>query len=221
MGGNCPLSIVNCQFQGERTLVLKIYPENPNPKEIDKVVNVLRDGGLVIYPTDTVYAIGCDALNVRAVERICQLKGVDPRKSNLSIICYDLSNISEYAKVSNAAFKLMKRYLPGPYTFILPTSSELPKIYKNRKEVGIRVPDNNIIRTLTHELGNPILTMSIHDEDEMVEYSTDPELIEEKYERQVDIVIDGGYGGTEASTVVDCTTDDFTIIRQGKGEISL
>lgn len=202
-------------------MLLKIYPENPNPKEVDKVVNVLRDGGLVIYPTDTVYAIGCDALNVRAVERICQLKGVDPRKSNLSIICYDLSNISEYAKVSNAAFKLMKRYLPGPYTFILPTSSELPKIYKNRKEVGIRVPDNNIIRTLTHELGNPILTMSIHDEDEMVEYSTDPELIEEKYERQVDIVIDGGYGGTEASTVVDCTTDDFTIIRQGKGEISL
>ena len=202
-------------------MLLKIYPENPNPKEIDKVVNVLRDGGLVIYPTDTVYAIGCDALNVRAVERICQLKGVDPRKSNLSIICYDLSNISEYAKVSNAAFKLMKRYLPGPYTFILPTSSELPKIYKNRKEVGIRVPDNNIIRTLTHELGNPILTMSIHDEDEMVEYSTDPELIEEKYERQVDIVIDGGYGGTEASTVVDCTTDDFTIIRQGKGEVSL
>ena len=202
-------------------MLLKIYPENPNPKEIDKVVNVLRDGGLVIYPTDTVYAIGCDALNVRAVERICQLKGVDPRKSNLSIICYDLSNISEYAKVSNAAFKLMKRYLPGPYTFILPTSSELPKIYKNRKEVGIRVPDNNIIRTLTHELGNPILTMSIHDEDEMVEYSTDPELIEEKYERQVDIVIDGGYGSTEASTVVDCTTDDFTIIRQGKGEISL
>ncbi|HIX85811.1 MAG TPA: threonylcarbamoyl-AMP synthase [Candidatus Parabacteroides intestinigallinarum] len=202
-------------------MLLKIYPENPNPKEIDKVVNVLRDGGLVIYPTDTVYAIGCDALNVRAVERICQLKGVDPRKSNLSIICYDLSSISEYAKVSNAAFKLMKRYLPGPYTFILPTSSELPKIYKNRKEVGIRVPDNNIIRTLTHELGNPILTMSIHDEDEMVEYSTDPELIEEKYERQVDIVIDGGYGGTEASTVVDCTTDDFTIIRQGKGEISL
>lgn len=202
-------------------MLLKIYPENPNPKEIDKVVNVLRDGGLVIYPTDTVYAIGCDALNVRAVERICQLKGVDPRKSNLSIICYDLSNISEYAKVSNAAFKLMKRYLPGPYTFILPTSSELPKIYKNRKEVGIRMPDNNIIRTLTHELGNPILTMSIHDEDEMVEYSTDPELIEEKYERQVDIVIDGGYGGTEASTVVDCTMDDFTIIRQGKGEISL
>ncbi len=200
-------------------MLIKIYPENPNPREIDKVVNVLRDGGLVIYPTDTVYAIGCDALNVRAVEKICRMKGVNPQKSNLSIICYDLSNISEYAKVSNAAFKLMKRHLPGPFTFILPTSNELPKIYKNRKEVGIRVPDNNIVRTLTRELGNPILTMSIHDDDELIEYSTDPELIEEKYESQVDIVIDGGYGGTEASTVVDCTTDDFEIVRQGKGEL--
>ena len=203
-------------------MLLKIYPENPNPKEIDKVVNVLRDGGLVIYPTDTVYAIGCDALNVRAVERICQLKGVDPRKSNLSIICYDLSNISEYAKVSNAAFKLMKRYLPGPYTFILPTSSELPKIYKNRKEVGIRVPDNQIVRTIVQELGNPLLTMSVHDdEDEVMEYSTDPELIDEKYEGKVDIVIDGGYGGIEPSTVIDCTGDEFSIIRQGKGEINI
>lgn len=200
-------------------MLIKIYPENPNQKEIDKVVNVLRDGGLVIYPTDTVYAMGCDALNVRAVERICQIKGINPQKSNLSIICYDLSNISEYAKVSNAAFKLMKKHLPGPFTFILPTSSELPKIYKNRKEVGIRVPDNNIIRTLVQALGNPILTMSIHDEDELIEYSTDPELIHEKYDRQVDIVIDGGYGETEPSTVVDCTADDFTIVRQGKGEL--
>ncbi len=184
-------------------MLIKIYPENPNQKEIDKVVNVLQDGGLVIYPTDTVYAIGCDALNVRAVERICQIKGINPQKSNLSIICYDLSNISEYAKVSNAAFKC----------------SELPKIYKNRKEVGIRVPDNNIIRTLVQALGNPILTMSIHDEDELIEYATDPELIHEKYDRLVDIVIDGGYGETEPSTVVDCTTDDFTILRQGKGEL--
>ena len=189
-------------------MLIKIYPENPNLKEIDKAVKILRDGGLVIYPTDTVYAIGCDALNVRAVERICRLKGVNPQKSNLSIICYDLSNLSEYAKVSNAAFKLMKKNLPGPFTFILPTSGELPKIYKAKKEVGIRVPDNNIIRTLVRELGNPI-----------IEYSTDPELIEEKYERTVDLVIDGGYGGTEASTVVDCTTDDFEIIRQGKGEL--
>ena len=200
-------------------MLIKIYPENPNPKEVGKVVATLRDGGLVVYPTDTVYAIGCDALNVRAVERICRIKGVNPQKSNLSIICYDLSNISEYAKVSNVAFKLMKKNLPGPFTFILPTSSELPKIYKNRKEVGIRVPDNNIVRTLVQELGNPLLTMSVHDEDEIIEYSTDPELIEEKYGNQVDIVIDGGYGGLEGSTVVDCTTDDFTVVRQGKGEL--
>lgn len=200
-------------------MLIKIYPENPNLREIDKVIEVLRNGGLVIYPTDTVYAIGCDALNVRAVEKICQMKGINPQKSNLSIICYDLSNLSEYAKVNNAAFKLMKKNLPGPFTFILPTSSELPKIYKNRKEVGIRVPDNNIIRTLVKELGNPILTMSVHDDDDLVEYTTDPELINEKYEDMVDIVIDGGYGGLEPSTVVDCTTDEFEIVRQGKGEL--
>ena len=200
-------------------MFIKIYPENPNPKAIDKVISVLRDGGLVIYPTDTVYAIGCDALNVRAVEKICQIKGVNPQKSGLSIICYDLSNLSAYAKVSNSAFKLMKKNLPGPFTFILPTSSELPKIYKNRREVGIRVPDNNIIRQLVKELGNPILTMSIHDEDEDIEYSTDPELIAEEYEDVVDMVIDGGMGGTEASTVIDCTSDEFVIVRQGKGEL--
>ena len=203
-------------------MLIKIYEENPNPKDVAKVVKTLQDGGLVIYPTDTVYAIGCDALNVRAVEKICRMKGVNPQKSNLSIVCYDLSNLSEYAKVSNAAFKLMKRCLPGPYTFILPTSNELPKIYKNRKEVGIRVPNNRIVRTIVRELGNPLLTMSVHDEeDEVLEYSTDPELIEEKYEGRVDLVIDGGYGGLEPSTVVDCTTDEFTLLRQGKGEISL
>lgn len=201
-------------------MLLKIYPENPNLREIDKVTEVLRDGGLVIYPTDTVYAIGCDALNVRAVEKICQMKGINPQKSNLSIICYDLSNLSEYAKVSNAAFKLMKKNLPGAFTFILPTSSELPKIYKNRKEVGIRVPDNNIIRTMVKELGNPILTMSIHDDDDVIEYTTDPELINEKYEHRVDLIIDGGYGGTDPSTVVDCTTDEFEVVRQGKGELA-
>ena len=211
------LSTVTCQLSTKKAMLIKIYPENPNPREIDKVIEVLRDGGLVIYPTDTVYAIGCDALNVRAVEKICQMKGINPQKSNLSIICYDLSNLSEYAKVNNAAFKLMKKNLPGPFTFILPTSSELPKIYKNRKEVGIRVPDNNIIRTLVKELGNPILTMSVHDDDDMIEYTTDPELIHEKYENLVDLVIDGGFGGFEASTVVDCTTDEFEIVRQGKG----
>lgn len=204
----------------EWSMLLKIYEENPNPREVAKVIKTLQDGGLIIYPTDTVYAIGCDALNVRAVERICQIKGVNPQKSNLSIICYDLSNLSEYAKVSNAAFKLMKKNLPGPFTFILPTSNELPKIYKNRKEVGIRVPDNNIVRTIVQELGNPLLTMSVHDDDdEILEYSTDPELIAEKYDGRVDLVIDGGYGGLEPSTVVDCTTDEFEIIRQGKGQL--
>ena len=149
------------------------------------------------------------------------MKGVNPQKSNLSIICSDLSNLSEYAKVNNATFKLMKKNLPGPFTFILPTSSELPKIYKNRKEVGIRVPDNNIVRTLVAELGNPLLTMSVHDEeDELIEYSTDPELIHEKYANQVSIVIDGGMGGIEPSTVVDCTDDEFEVVRQGKGELN-
>ena len=202
-------------------MLVKIYPENPNPREIAKVVKALQDGELIVYPTDTVYAIGCDALNVRAVERICRMKGVNPQKSNLSIICSDLSNLSEYAKVNNATFKLMKKNLPGPFTFILPTSSELPKIYKNRKEVGIRVPDNNIVRTLVAELGNPLLTMSVHDEDdELIEYSTDPELIHEKYANPVSIVIDGGMGGIEPSTVVDCTDDEFEVVRQGKGELN-
>lgn len=200
-------------------MLVKIYPENPNPRDVDRVVQVLRDGGLVIYPTDTVYAIGCDALNVRAVERICKMKGVNPQKSNLSIICSDFSNLSEYARVSNAAYKLMKRNLPGPFTFILPTSSRLPKIYKDRKEVGVRVPDNNIILTLVRALGNPILTMSIHDDDEVVEYSTDPELIHEKYRDEVDIVVDGGYGELVPSTVVSCLDDDFEVIRPGKGEL--
>lgn len=201
-------------------MLIRIYPENPNPREMGKALKLLRDGGLIIYPTDTVYAIGCDALNVRAVERLCMLKGVNPQKSNLSIVCHDLSNISEYAQVSNAAFKMLKRNLPGPFTFILPTSSRLPKIYKSRREVGIRVPDNSIARGLVEELGNPILTMSVHDEDEIMEYSTDPELIHEKYGNQVALVIDGGYGGTDASTVVNCIDDAFEIVRQGKGELA-
>ena len=200
-------------------MLIKIYPENPNLKEISKVVKTLQDGGLVIYPTDTMYAIGCDALNVRAVERICKIKGVNPEKSNLSIICYDLSNISEYAKVSNQVFKLIRDYLPGPFTFILPTSGGLPKIYKNRKEVGIRMPDNPIIHEICRELGHPMMTMSVHYDADEPEYSADPELIDERYEDKVDIIIDGGYGGTEGSTVVDCTTETFEIIRQGKGVI--
>lgn len=198
-------------------MLLKIYPENPNSKELHKVIDILQDGGLIVYPTDTLYAIGCDALNVRAVEKICRIKGVNPQKNNLSIICYDLSNVSEYAKVSNTTFKLMKQYLPGPFTFILPTSNELPKIYKNKKEVGIRIPDNVIARELVRLLGNPMLSMSLHDDDNQIEYTTDPELIHEKYNHQIDLVIDGGHGETESSTIIDCTSDEFEIVRQGKG----
>lgn len=198
-------------------MLIKIYKENPNPRELEKVVSVLREGGIVIYPTDTLYGIGCDALNVRAVEKICALKGINPQKSNLSIICNDLSAISEYAKVNTPVFKLMKHHLPGPFTFILPTTSSLPKIYKNKKTVGIRVPDNNIIREIVAQLGNPILSTSVKDEDAEIEYATDPELIHEKWEGIADIVIDGGAGGIEPSTVVDCTSDEPAIIRQGKG----
>ena len=201
-------------------MLIKLYEQNTNQREIDRVVNVLKEGGIVIYPTDTVYAMGCDALNVRAVERICKIKGVNPQKTNLSIICPDLSNISEYAKVSNAVFKLMKRNLPGPFTFILNATTNLPKIYKNRKEVGIRVPDNAIILALVEALGNPILTTSVRDKDDFMEYVTDPELIEEEYGDTVDVVVDGGYGGLEPSTIVNCTGDEIEIIRQGKGELA-
>lgn len=196
---------------------VRLYNDNTNMRDVDKVINILREGGLAVYPTDTVYALGCDALNVRAVEKICKLKNINPAKTNLSIICHDLGNISEYAKVSNTIFKLMKKNLPGPFTFILNATNNLPKIYKNRKEVGIRVPDNEIIRTIVKELGNPILTTSIHDDDEIIEYCTDPELIYEKFRDIVDVVIDGGYGGIEPSTIVDCTGDDYVIHRQGKG----
>ena len=204
-----------------QTMLVKIYNENPNPREVEKVVSVLREGGIVIYPTDTLYGMGCDALNVRAVEKICELKGINPQKSNLSIICNDLSAISEYAKVNTPVFKLMKRNLPGPFTFILPTTSSLPKIYKNKKTVGIRVPDNNIIREVVALLGNPVLNSSLKENNEEIEYTTDPELIHEKWEGIVDIVIDGGFGGIEPSTVVDCTSDEPEIIRQGKGTLNI
>jgi len=200
-------------------MLIRLYEQNPNLKEIEKIVGILREGGIIIYPTDTVYAMGCDALNVRAVEKICKIKGMNPQKNHLSIICPDLSNISEYAKVSNAAFKLMKRNLPGPFTFILNATNSLPKIYKNRKEVGIRVPNNNITLTITKELGNPLLTTSVRDKDEWREYSVDPELIEGDYGDVVDAIVDGGYGGFDPSTVVDCTADEFEILRQGKGEL--
>ncbi len=201
-------------------MLLKIYPDNPNPKEIDRVANTLRDGGLVIYPTDTLYAIGCDALNIRAVERICRIKGIDPQKSKLSIVCHDLSEAGAYTRIDNDAFKLMKRHLPGAFTFILPAGPDLPRIYKNRREVGLRIPDNVIACELVRALGNPILTMSVRDpasESEDPEYLTDPELIHEKFDGRVDIVIDGGIGEAVGSTVVDCTAQPFAILRQGKG----
>ena len=200
-------------------MLIRLYEQNPNQREIDKVIEILREGGIIIYPTDTVYAMGCDALNVRAIEKICKLKGINPQKNRLSIICPDLSNISEYAKVNNTVFKLMKRNLPGPFTFILNATNNLPKIYKNRKEVGIRVPDNNITLSLARELGNPLLTTSVRDKDHEEEYSVDPELIEEEYGDIVDAVIDGGYGGLEPSTIVNCTADGIEIVRQGKGEL--
>lgn len=202
--------------------LIKLYPENPDQKKIRKIVETLRNGGLVIYPTDTVYGLGCDLFNYKAVEKICLIKGLKPSKINLSFICYDLSHISEYAGViSTPVFKVMKKALPGPFTFILQSSSKVPKILQNNKKtVGIRVPDNNIPRELVKELGNPIITTSIHDEDEIIEYSTDPELIYEKFYNKVDIVIDGGYGHNIASTVIDCTNDDFTVLREGLGDIS-
>ena len=201
--------------------LLKLYPDNPNSRALSKVVEILRNGGIIIYPTDTVYAIGCNIFHPRAVEKICKFRGIDPNKSNLSLICYDLSNISEYAKIDNSTFQVLKHNLPGPFTFILNGSSHLPRLFKNRKEVGIRIPDNNIIRTIVYELGNPILTSSVKDYDEMTEYETDPELLNEKYGHLVDLVIDGGIGGTIGSTIVDCTKDEFTIIREGEEKLEL
>ena len=201
-------------------MLVKLYEDKPNQREIDKVIEVLRNGGIVIYPTDTLYALGCDALNVRAVEKICAIKDINPQRNNLSIICYDMSDISEYARISTDTFKLMRKNLPGPFTFILNTTSTLPRIYKNRKTVGIRVPDNNIIRELVTQLGNPIMTTSLNGDDgEPEEYRTDPELIHEKWGNIVDIVVDGGDGELEPSTIVDCTGDMPEITRQGKGDL--
>ncbi|HLU80442.1 MAG TPA: L-threonylcarbamoyladenylate synthase [Flavobacteriaceae bacterium] len=199
--------------------LLKIYEKNPSQKEIKKVVNVLKKGGLVIYPTDTVYGLGCDITNTSAMEKIAKLRGVKLEKANFSFICKDLSNLSDYVKqIDTATFKILKRNLPGPYTFILPSGSNLPNVFKKKKTVGIRVPDNNICQAIVEELGNPIISTSIHDEDEVIEYTTDPELILEKWGNKVDIVIDGGYGGNVASTVIDLTTPEPEIIREGKGE---
>lgn len=197
---------------------IKIHPQNPEPRKIQQVVNSLREGGVVIYPTDTVYAMGCDIHNARAVERIARIKGIKPQKNDFSFICFDLSHIADYAKVGNNAFKVMKRLLPGPFTFILEANNRVPKVLANRRTVGIRVPDHPITRQIVFELDHPIITTSIKDhDDDIMEYPNDPEVIFERFQHQVDIVIDGGLGGLIPSTVIDVTNDDFEIIREGAG----
>jgi tRNA threonylcarbamoyl adenosine modification protein (Sua5/YciO/YrdC/YwlC family) len=201
---------------------LKIYEDKPSAAAIKKVVDVLRDGGLVIYPTDTVYGLGCDITNSRALERIAKIKGIKLEKANFSFICSDLSNLSDYVKqIDTATFKILKRYLPGPYTFILPGNNDLPKEFRKKKTVGIRVPDNNIALEIVKMLGNPIVSTSIHDEDAVLEYSTDPELIFEKWQNVVDLVIDGGYGDNIGSTIIDLSGHEPVVVREGKGNIDI
>lgn len=201
--------------------LIRLYEENPDPDKIRQIAKILRDGGVVIYPTDTVYGMGCDIMNLRAVERICKIKGINPKKHNFSIICADLSNISHFTKmIDKPVFKMMKKGLPGPFTFILEANNQVPKIlHSKKKTIGIRVPDHNVPRMLVEELGHPILTTSINDDDEVIEYSTDPELIFEKYEHLVDLVIDGGYGQNIGSTVLDCTGSEVDVIREGLGKL--
>lgn len=202
-------------------MLIKLYADNPNIKVVQKIANALREGGLIIYPTDTVYAIGCDIFHARAVERICKLKNEDPRKANLSFICEDLSQVSEYARVDTPVFKLLRKNLPGSFTFILNGSSRLPRLFKQKSTVGIRIPDNNIVKAIVSELGNPLMSMSLHDQENVDEYNTDPELIDERYGNSVDLVIDGGIGGTMHSTIVDCTQEEVVVVRQGKGYLVL
>ncbi|MEQ9466239.1 MAG: L-threonylcarbamoyladenylate synthase [Ekhidna sp.] len=201
---------------------IKLYPENPERRKIQEVVEVLRNGGVIIYPTDTVYGLGCDIFNQKAIERIRLIKGIKGKHLNLSFICFDLSHISEYTRrLDTPTFKLMKKTLPGPYTFILESSSKVPKILNvKKKTVGIRVPDNNIPREIVKELGNPIITTSIHD-DEIHDHATDPELIYDEFKNLVDVVIDGGFGGVHPSTVIDCTGDTPEIVREGIGDINI
>jgi tRNA threonylcarbamoyl adenosine modification protein (Sua5/YciO/YrdC/YwlC family) len=201
---------------------LKIYEDKPSEAAIKKVVEVLKNGGLVIYPTDTVYGLGCDITNSRALEKLAKIKDVKLEKANFSFVCSSLSNISDYVKqIDTATFKILKRALPGAYTFILPGNNDLPKDFRKKKTVGIRVPDNRIAIQIVEMLGNPIVSTSIHDEDEVIEYSTDPELIFEKWQNQVDLVIDGGYGENIASTIIDLTGHEPIIVREGKGDVNV
>lgn len=201
---------------------IKIYEDKPSEAAIAKVVKVLQNGGLVIYPTDTVYGLGCDITNSRALEKIAKIKGIKLEKANWSFICHDLSNLSDYVRqIDTATFKILKRALPGPYTFILPGNNNLPKEFKKKTTVGIRVPDNSIILELVKQLGNPIVSTSIHDDDDVIEYTTDPELIFEKWQNLVDVVIDGGYGDNLASTVIDLSDYEPVVVREGKGSLDI
>ncbi len=202
--------------------IIKIYEDKPSEAAIKKVFAVLKDGGLVIYPTDTVYGLGCDITNSRALEKLAKIKGIKLEKANFSFVCSSLSNLSDYVKqIDTSTFKILKRALPGPYTFILPGNNDLPKEFRKKKTVGIRVPDNNIALQIVEMLGNPIVSTSIHDEDEVIEYSTDPELIFEKWNNKVDLVIDGGYGDNVASTIIDLTGYEPEVIREGKGSLDV
>jgi tRNA threonylcarbamoyl adenosine modification protein (Sua5/YciO/YrdC/YwlC family) len=204
-------------------MLIKIYPENPNNKQIRQVVDVLEAGGIIIYPTDTVYAMGCDIKATKAIEKIARFKGLNPKNPDLSLIFHDMSQLSEYTVIrDNNIFKLLKRNLPGPFTFIVMANNQIPKLFKNKKKtVGIRIPESSIISEITLELGRPIITTSIHDQDTVIEYTTDPELIYEKYRDFADVIIDGGFGNNEASTIVDCTGEQPEIVRQGLGELEL
>jgi tRNA threonylcarbamoyl adenosine modification protein (Sua5/YciO/YrdC/YwlC family) len=202
-------------------MLIKLYNENPEPRRIKQIVDTLRNGGIIIYPTDTVYGIGCDITNQKAVEKVAKLKGIQIEKSQFSFICHDLSHLSDFSKpIPNHVFKLMRRNLPGPFTFILEANNNVPRYFKGKKKtIGIRVPDNSIIREIVRELGNPILSTSVHSTDEIEAFMTDPELIHDEYNEKVDLVIDGGFGDNCVSTIVDCTSDGFEIVRQGKGEL--
>jgi tRNA threonylcarbamoyl adenosine modification protein (Sua5/YciO/YrdC/YwlC family) len=204
-------------------MILRIHPDNPGERQVQNATEILQKGGVIIFPTDTVYGLGCDIFNAKAVEKVARIKGISIEKANFSFICYDLSHLSDFARhVSNPTFKLMKQCLPGPFTFILEAGHNVPRVFRNKKKtIGIRIPDNNIIRAIVKELGHPVLTTSIHDEDEVLDYITDPELIYEKYKKTVDAVIDGGFGNIYPSTVIDCSGEEPVLVRQGIGEVEI
>ncbi|MBI3517902.1 MAG: threonylcarbamoyl-AMP synthase [Bacteroidetes bacterium] len=205
-------------------MLLRLNYDNPHPKDIQFIVDCLKNDGLIIYPTDTVYSIGCDITRPKAIEKLCRLKNIKPEKANFSFVCSDLSHLSNYARpISNSLFRIMKKALPGPYTFILEANNNVPKLLKqNKKTVGIRVPDNTICKTIVSELGNPIITTSLHNPyDDILDYFTDPEAIYREYEKKVDIVIDGGFGNLYASTVIDCSEEELVVLREGLGSLDI